>query len=1199
MPNLHEEKPQELLNEDKGKSLEELRKLAFTDELTGLMNRRFLRNRLPVYIEKALSKSSEITLSILDLDGFKSVNDTYGHLAGDHLLKAFARLLKSSIGPNAIPIRFAGDEFVAIFFNKDKIATKSILDGLLDNLHGNPITVAEGESVKIAGSAGIANYPSDAHNYEDLFRRADEALYFAKDIGKYRVVIYPDEGKLVAPGNISTMFPVGRTIGFEDIEKELSLLTYNRLVTDEIEPEFPIVFGPRGSGKTRLLNELCKMAATKGRRIICLQSAHGNEKPYFALISAFGEALRADINLMREIAKELSNEELVAIGEDIPELRDFAGMSNVEEKESSENTVIFRALNVVLFGLLRGNRSLMVIDDANEIDQVTLEFLDSFLAEFPGSQLDLVFTLVSDTPEQKEQNASYLLGCMSRFAQMATVTSLDMPLFRKPDIASMIAEITGLREIPGNLLDILLDRSHGNPQFIEELLQFVIEAGIIDYNGTRWEMREFSEEEIPNSIDGILEERAKRLLTEEREILKQASVLGQTFDIRVLATICDKNEAELLKDLERPRRAHIIFEEKGRENEFSFHSVAMREAFYSTFDQDSLKEAHIHAAEIELDINKGNEELVFGKVARHFQQAGEWRSAARIIAASKERFARAKIPEATRRMLQRKAFEADMAKESPLEKEDIAKAVKVVRYVKVAAMALRLYPRENENVSKAIDKSFEGITSFFSKTEVLTFSVADTDVLINGQNPGPEERDPRLAQEFRQMISPYMLQGMIFTRGLTKEELERFLAIFSEKPEDVVEKWEDILTDRALLHVRPDRKIYIALGQSKISLGNEVITVDTAQKDGGADSKVAQAALESIRELIEEFHRESKELLDALEAKDDSNEEIEKLIGLLENITGYFPEEHKAARKKVIENREESNVGFEIEPEAKEELKLAEAIQEVYTEEFKAASASEIQEWIADLKNSDRIRKARAAQSLLRQGKTALNACANSVLTEEDPQARRLIATILKKIGKSGELHFASSLAHAQNDESLINLLSVSDVFFDSKSVGDAIVSAIRNPSKAVQKATLQALSKFPEETKCAAVMISLASPDFPTKALGIYLIGAFKLKRLLPSLLDIIAVDSIRNEDNLPLAITATRALGSFSSDTVVDRLGELIIIENSSSVPENIRIESIKALVKIGSSRAISILKDVSNDVNNPLSGEALNALKRPSGE
>ncbi|MGC9316057.1 MAG: GGDEF domain-containing protein, partial [bacterium] len=109
------------------RSVEELRILAFTDELTGLRNRRFLRTRLSHYIDEASKSAGEVSLSILDLDGFKQINDTYGHLAGDYILKVFAELFKESLGNDAIPVRFAGDEFVAIFNGKDKAFAKGVL----------------------------------------------------------------------------------------------------------------------------------------------------------------------------------------------------------------------------------------------------------------------------------------------------------------------------------------------------------------------------------------------------------------------------------------------------------------------------------------------------------------------------------------------------------------------------------------------------------------------------------------------------------------------------------------------------------------------------------------------------------------------------------------------------------------------------------------------------------------------------------------------------------------------------------------------------------------------------------------------------------------------------------------------------------------------------------------------------------------
>ncbi|HDR91263.1 MAG TPA: hypothetical protein ENN75_03320, partial [candidate division Zixibacteria bacterium] len=625
--------------------------------------------------------------------------------------------------------------------------------------------------------------------------------------------------------------------------------------------------------------------------------------------------------------------------------------------------------------------------------------------------------------------------------------------------------------------------------FLEELLQLILEKEIISYNGTEWVVADFSPDDIPKTLDDILEERAEKLKPAEKEVLMRASIIGEEFDIRVLASMSNKSEQEVLKDLEGARRAHLVTEVKGRENEFSFHSEFARSLFYSKYDSKQLKQAHMEAAGLELDINKGRESEVYGKVARHYQQAGDWRNAAKIIATAKERSSQAKIPEATRRMLQRKAFEADMAKESPLEKEDIARAVKVVRNVKVAAQALRLYPRENENVGKAVEKSLKGIQSFFDKTEVLTFSIANEDVLINGQNPSPEDQDSRLADEFRQLISPYALQGIIFTKGLSKEELERFLSIFSRKPEEVANRWEDILIEEELRHVRPDRKIYVALGQSKVSLGNEIIQVDTAKGGGSSgDSGMAQAALESIRKLVDQFQSESQELLSALKEQREPEGDIEKLIVLLEEIAGYIPDE---IRSEMAEGREPEEQpaddldGIEIiETEIAHEMDTGEETP-VRVDRVGHADSATIQTWITNLASEKQVVKARAAQSLLQQSKLAIGPCLEAIYKTPDIKVRRLLATIINRIGKSGELVFANSLNNAPDDQSLIRLLSVADVFSDSRIVGDSIGTAIRNPNKEVQKATIRALTKFPVGAKCSAAITALSSNIVEINALG------------------------------------------------------------------------------------------------------------------
>jgi diguanylate cyclase (GGDEF)-like protein/PAS domain S-box-containing protein len=162
---------------------EKLRHLAHYDQLTGLPNRVSLQNALEALIDPgAYSGSQAVSIAMLDLDGFKDINDTLGHSTGDELLKAVALRLTATAADRARVYRLGGDEFVAVFAAcGDPLSVGGTLDAMLTQL-AEPFEIG-GQTLFISASAGIAFAPADGSNVEELIANADLALYEAKGQG--------------------------------------------------------------------------------------------------------------------------------------------------------------------------------------------------------------------------------------------------------------------------------------------------------------------------------------------------------------------------------------------------------------------------------------------------------------------------------------------------------------------------------------------------------------------------------------------------------------------------------------------------------------------------------------------------------------------------------------------------------------------------------------------------------------------------------------------------------------------------------------------------------------------------------------------------------------------------------------------------------------------------------------------------------
>lgn len=165
----------------------QLRELASYDALTGLPNRNQLWEQLWLAMPRASRSGQLVGILFVDLDGFKRVNDSYGHQSGDRLLTILARRLSRSVRGYDTVARIGGDEFVIILERLDEPAQAERVAQHIMRTLSEPVELAGGCVVKVSASIGIAIYPIDGDSDEELLQRADTAMYRAKRAGPGRI----------------------------------------------------------------------------------------------------------------------------------------------------------------------------------------------------------------------------------------------------------------------------------------------------------------------------------------------------------------------------------------------------------------------------------------------------------------------------------------------------------------------------------------------------------------------------------------------------------------------------------------------------------------------------------------------------------------------------------------------------------------------------------------------------------------------------------------------------------------------------------------------------------------------------------------------------------------------------------------------------------------------------------------------------
>ena len=171
---------------DNARLFEKVQELSNYDELTKLCLRRFFNENLSQEIYRSQRFNLTLAIILLDIDHFKTINDTYGHIFGDEALKEVSQVIRTSLRQSDIPCRYGGDEIIIMLPRTTAEEAKHIAKRLSQKVKAikmNP-ELTKGQEVRLSISQGIAVYPYDSQEQADLIHCADEALYYVKEGGR-------------------------------------------------------------------------------------------------------------------------------------------------------------------------------------------------------------------------------------------------------------------------------------------------------------------------------------------------------------------------------------------------------------------------------------------------------------------------------------------------------------------------------------------------------------------------------------------------------------------------------------------------------------------------------------------------------------------------------------------------------------------------------------------------------------------------------------------------------------------------------------------------------------------------------------------------------------------------------------------------------------------------------------------------------
>ncbi len=178
----------------KSKDFEQTYKLATTDVMTKLYNHRYFQDQMVANINVNKRYNGHFSLIMTDIDFFKKFNDTYGHQAGDTVLKCVAKVLKENIRATDIPCRYGGEEMSIILTNTDKKEALITAKKICEEIRKSKFQLNQNTSVNVTLSLGVSTYPQDGETANELIEYADSQLYKAKENGRNQVGNFIEEG---------------------------------------------------------------------------------------------------------------------------------------------------------------------------------------------------------------------------------------------------------------------------------------------------------------------------------------------------------------------------------------------------------------------------------------------------------------------------------------------------------------------------------------------------------------------------------------------------------------------------------------------------------------------------------------------------------------------------------------------------------------------------------------------------------------------------------------------------------------------------------------------------------------------------------------------------------------------------------------------------------------------------------------------
>ena len=786
-------------------------RLIFEDELTGIYNRRFLLNFFEHKIPWDTLDRQPVALVMMDVDHFKKVNDTHGHDAGDQVLVHVAGLLREIAGEKALPIRYAGDEFMILVPRGGKPEALAVGEQVVRVVHERPARLDAGEvKVPVTLSIGVACAPDDAKSGRSLIQQADTALYSAKKAGRDQLadasdVSYQEVFGKVALYHLDKAVIAGRRMQLAQVAEALKKFSQRR-------SQFLLIEGTAGMGKSEFLKTIQQsLTQIRIRQVKVSCSQQELFRPYSLTTSILMALLKQRQDQGVSIFQSLSATDISHLSHLLPQLGGTERPATEDEKAQRQG--IFAALMNFMPKLVDSRPLILLVDDLHLSDEASLLLLRRLLLH-RGLPLFICATATETQPGRADGQANPLKRFYAVHCQELDIRKLILHPLTASDIRDHLRGIFPQVELPTNFERELEQITQGNPLFLSELLRTLVLDEKITLVGQQWVIEPPEQGYLPRSLEEIVKRKISTLDDESKKLLDHASILGDSVSLSVLAGSSEEREAKILAFIDQAVAQGLISVDF-QLNDETIHFLGRRvqEIVYGAIQHEVRQELHERIGTYQEGLYDRRLLPSAATLAYHFTRS-----------ANQEK---ADIYEQTQADYNRIVFDPEEAAhytgepprdkspaELPFDPASLVHIPTVLRSLLLAVRNTKLYPPGSKAIRVANEQAREGIDKFLEKNETLTIFHIKQALLVNGQRI--DTGDFRFfAESFIKFLTRLDLQGLAFKKGLPQEELSLLLDYWGRLKGEKIDQrfWQRFSEEKGLSHIELSQIHYAVVAE--------------------------------------------------------------------------------------------------------------------------------------------------------------------------------------------------------------------------------------------------------------------------------------------------------------------------------------------------------------------------------------------------